>query len=239
MNDITNFSYGGTPVRSMTIDGEPWFVAADVCAVLEHSDTSMAISRLDEDEKGTNIVCTLGGPQSLAVINESGLYSLILTSRKPQAKAFKKWVTAEVLPSIRKTGQYQSAESTMERPDLPDLSDPAVLQRLLADHLAKRVEAERRAAAAESTLDEAAWIKRISLCARLFGRDAAHSDAADLKILRHHGLDLRLPPAIGIFTPKCSCGFAIAIHNWNAFSARPIGKPPPTGAANGFRICNR
>lgn len=97
------------PFRIIDRDGEPWFVLADVCAELEISNIGNASARLDEDEKGSirnPDVTSTGGNPNLTVINESGLYSLILTSRKPDAKRFKKWVTSEVLPSIRKTGQY-------------------------------------------------------------------------------------------------------------------------------------
>ena len=85
---------------------EPWFVATDVCEALTISNVSDAVGRLDDDERGVGTVDTPGGAQEQTIINESGLYSLILTSRKPAAKAFKKWVTSEVLPSIRKTGSY-------------------------------------------------------------------------------------------------------------------------------------
>ena len=88
--------------------GEPWFVAGDVCAVLEHSDTGKAVSRLDDDEKLTRTMFVSGQNREVYVINESGLYSLILTSRKPAAKRFKKWVTSEVLPAIRKAGRYEA-----------------------------------------------------------------------------------------------------------------------------------
>lgn len=104
------FSFEGRPVRSVVKDGQTWFVAVDVCAVLEHSDASKAVSRLDDDEKGATNVRTPGGVQEMNVVNESGLYNLIFTSRKPQAKVFRRWVTDEVLPSIRKTGGYRSAQ---------------------------------------------------------------------------------------------------------------------------------
>ena len=103
---VVSFNFVTQSVRIVMIDDEPWFVAADVCVALSHSDTSMAVRRLDDDEKGTSTVCTPGGNQEVTIINESGLYSLILTSRKPEAKKFKKWVTSEVLPAIRKTGRY-------------------------------------------------------------------------------------------------------------------------------------
>ncbi|UAJ16399.1 antirepressor [Mycobacterium phage Newrala] len=91
-------------VRVVSIDGEPWFVAKDVRDVLGLGRSSIAL--LDADEKGVQTLDSPSGQQKYTVINESGLYSLILRSSKPQAKAFKKWVTAEVLPTIRKTGAY-------------------------------------------------------------------------------------------------------------------------------------
>lgn len=87
-------------------NGEPWFVLADICRELGISNVSDAAARLDDDEKGIVKTDTLRGTQSMLAINESGLYSLILRSNKPDAKRFKKWVTADVLPSIRKTGAY-------------------------------------------------------------------------------------------------------------------------------------
>jgi hypothetical protein len=114
------FDFEGLEVRVIT-DGRanPWFVAADVCGAMDLGNTSQALTRLDEDEKGviTNEgLQTQGfGPQSLNVINESGLYSLILTSRQEEAKRFKRWVTREVLPSIRKTGNYSLTGAAPER----------------------------------------------------------------------------------------------------------------------------
>lgn len=107
---LTVFSFDSHAVRTVLVDGEPWFVAADVCEVLSITNNRNATSRLDDDEKGVRTMDTPSGPQEMGVINESGLYSLILGSRKPEAKRFKKWVTSEVLPSIRKTGGYQDAE---------------------------------------------------------------------------------------------------------------------------------
>lgn len=100
------FKFETNEVRTVIKGGEPWFVASDVCAALAYAHVPHALRVLDDDEKGTHKASTLGGEQSLAVINESGLYSLILKSRKAEAKRFKKWVTSEVLPSIRKTGKY-------------------------------------------------------------------------------------------------------------------------------------
>ena len=107
MSSVVPFNFEQHAVRVVTRDGEPWFVAADVCAVLAVGNTSDAVRRLDDDEKGVDTIDTLGGRQEVGTINESGLYALILTSRKPEAKRFKKWVTGEVLPSIRRTGGYE------------------------------------------------------------------------------------------------------------------------------------
>lgn len=96
-------------VRTIIIDGEPWFVATDVAAVLELGNVHSSLSALDEDEKGLHSMETPRGQQEFATVSEPGLYSLILRSRKPQAKAFRRWVTHEVLPSIHRTGSYALA----------------------------------------------------------------------------------------------------------------------------------
>ena len=107
-------------VRVVERDGQPWFVAKDVCECLELTDVSKTISLLDDDEKGTNSIRTPGGEQQMLVVSEPGLYSLILRSRKPEAKAFKRWVTHDVIPSIRKHGLYatpQTVEAMLADPD--------------------------------------------------------------------------------------------------------------------------
>jgi anti-repressor protein len=106
MSNLINFEYEGKDIRTVQIDGVPYFVAKDVCEVLEISNVSDAIKRLDEDEKLISTLSISGQNREVLLVNESGLYSLILTSRKPEAKKFKKWITGEVIPSIRKTGEY-------------------------------------------------------------------------------------------------------------------------------------
>ena len=101
------FRFSSQAVRVIVRDDEPWFVANDVCAALGLDNSRMATDRLDDDEKGVTSIDTLGGEQAMTVISESGLYSLVLASRKPEAKPFKKWVTSEVLPAIRKSGRYE------------------------------------------------------------------------------------------------------------------------------------
>jgi hypothetical protein len=98
------FEFDTTLVRAIAKEGQAWFVAKDVCDIVGIADSSMALSRLDEDEKGTSNIGTLGGPQTMLAVNESGLYALIFTSRKPEAKRFRKWVTNEVLPAIGRPG---------------------------------------------------------------------------------------------------------------------------------------
>ncbi|WP_400162891.1 BRO family protein [Brevibacillus sp. TJ4] len=111
MQAIQNaFSFQDKQVRVVVRDGDPWFVARDVCEVLDLSDTSMAIRRLDEDEKLTQTMFVSGQNREVWLVNEPGLYALILTSRKPEAKTFKRWITHEVIPSIRKTGVYSAEQ---------------------------------------------------------------------------------------------------------------------------------
>ena len=92
-------------VRTLNLNGEPWFVAVDVCSVLDLSNTTIAVSRLDEDERAK---FNLGRQGDATIVNEPGLYTLVLGSRKPEAKAFKRWITHEVIPSIRKHGAYMT-----------------------------------------------------------------------------------------------------------------------------------
>lgn len=120
--EIIPFNFGKQQVRTLLIDDQPWFVAADVCASLAIGNVSLAVNGradretdgLDEDEKGIATVNTPSGAQEMLVVNESGLYALIFKSRKAEAKRFKKWVTSEVLPAIRKHGRYEDAQGKMQ-----------------------------------------------------------------------------------------------------------------------------
>ena len=121
MSDLVPFDFEGRSVRTVTIDGQPWFVAPDVCAILGYSRVADALRIPDPDDLGTQIVRGADGlERPTQVVNEPGLYSLILRSRKPEAKAFKRWVTHEVLPAIRRTGSYVPAPASP--PALPDMS---------------------------------------------------------------------------------------------------------------------
>lgn len=107
-------------IRVVERDGEPWFVAVDICGALDIANSRDALTRIDEDEKGVALTDTLGGAQEVAVVNEPGLYSLVLGSRKSEAKAFKRWITHDVIPAIRKTGMYATpatVEAMLANPD--------------------------------------------------------------------------------------------------------------------------
>lgn len=113
-NEIQIFNYNDHEVRTVQKDGEPWFVLKDVCGILSIGNVADVYARLDTDEKGVGQIDTLGGRQNMSIINESGLYNVILRSDKPEAKPFRKWVTSEVLPSIRKHGAYMTQEKLQE-----------------------------------------------------------------------------------------------------------------------------
>ena len=119
-NSLVAFQFDTQEIRVVLIGGEPWFVAKDICDVLEQPSISKVLSRLKDYEKGLHSVLTLGGNQEMAIISESGLYRLVLTSRKPQAEPFQDWVVQVVLTDIRKTGSYsvQSPPQTTQ-PQLP------------------------------------------------------------------------------------------------------------------------
>lgn len=106
MNDLQIFNYRDTPLRTVERDGDLWWVLKDVCGVLGIVKHTSVAARLDDDEKGACLMGTPSGEQNMIIINEPGLYSVILRSDKPEAKDFKRWVTHEVLPSIRRTGSY-------------------------------------------------------------------------------------------------------------------------------------
>ena len=150
MSQIIPFEFESHALRvNLDAAGQPWFVAADVCAALELPDTHKAIARLDDDEKGRNSIPTPGGQQDMSVVNESGLYNLVLGSRKPEAKRFKRWITHEVLPSIRKTGSYTSATSVAA---LPSPTQDRVSSLLLIGEAVAKVPGVKHGIAMAATL---------------------------------------------------------------------------------------
>ena len=147
MNDMKifeNSEFGA--VRVVDVNGEPWFVAKDVCECLELGNPRTSIALLDEDEKGVHTMDTPGGQQEMSIVSEAGLYSLILRSRKPEAKAFKRWITHEVLPAIRKHGGYLTPGKLEEA-----LTDPDTIIRLATNLKAERE--KRQALEAQAAAD--------------------------------------------------------------------------------------
>lgn len=162
-------------VRTIAKDGEPWFVAADVCKVLDLSNPTIAASRLDEDERAK---FNLGRQGETTIVSEAGLYTLVLGSRKPEAKAFKRWITHEVIPTIRRHGAY-ATETTIES----IIADPESGIKLLQ---ALKAEQERR--------KEAEAIAEAQRPKALFADAVAASDNSILvgelaKILRQNGVE--------------------------------------------------
>lgn len=121
-NNVLDFNFEGHDVRAIAIDGEPWFVGKDVAEALGYgkgkSITNAVTNHVDDEDKGVTKIMTPGGRQKMVIINESGLYSLILSSKLDSAKKFKKWVTSEVLPSIRKNGGYIYGQENMSEDEL-------------------------------------------------------------------------------------------------------------------------
>ena len=188
MNDMqvfTNNMFG--QVRVIQRNGEPWFVAADVCKALEISNNRDAISRIDEDEKDVALTDTLRGKQNMTIVNEPGLYTLVLGSRKPEARLFKRWITHEVIPAIRKTGGYIAGQET--------LSDDELMARalLVAQNTIKLREERIKALEHSNTALEA----KVEADAPkvLFADSVAASSQSILigelaKILRQNGIDI-------------------------------------------------
>ena len=181
-NEIQRFEFKGASLRALTDEaGEPWFVAKDVCDVLELSNVGQALARLDDDEK-SSITLNDGTPgnPNRAIVSESGLYALVLASRKPEAHEFKRWVTHEVLPQIRKTGGY------IPTTDVDD--DMTILAKAVMIGQRTMEEQKRRIA------EQSEHIKALEPKAR-FADAVAASDGTCLigelaKMLRQNGLDI-------------------------------------------------
>jgi prophage antirepressor-like protein len=151
--ELVPFAYEGAPVRTVVIDGEPWFVARDICNAIGLPNLSMAMQRLADDEKGVNPIDTPGGLQQMAIVSESGMYALVLRSDKPDAARFRRWVTGEVLPTIRKTGGAyiapgSQAELDLTNPDtaldkLIEVAQVAKAERAARLKLQEQIDAER------------------------------------------------------------------------------------------------
>ena len=156
MNELKNFTFEDQQIRVLTIEGEPWFVGKDVAEVLGYSNSRKAIAdHVDSEDKGVTKCYTLGGTQQIAIINESGLYSLILSSKLPKAKEFKHWVTSEVLPTIRKHGAYmtdqKAAAIVTDKNALADLLQQAAYQLKEKDVKIERLTAELEVSSKKAT----------------------------------------------------------------------------------------
>ena len=134
------FEYGGQQVRVIDRDGEPWFVLADLCKVLELARPSRVAMRIADDMKGAHQVSTPGGSQEMTIVNEPGMYEVVIRSDKPEAALFRRWITNEVLPSIRRTGSYSTT---------PALTDDQIVAQALAITTARIESLTARLALAE------------------------------------------------------------------------------------------
>ncbi len=180
MNEIQIFNYNSNEVRTIERGGEPWFVLKDVCGVLDLGSAHKVADRLDEDERNQiPLTDSIGRKQETTVINESGLYNVILRSDKPEAKPFRKWVTSEVLPTIRRHGMYATAE-TVEKM----LADPDTTIKLLETIKAEREARKALEAQAEADKPKVLFADAVS---------ASHTSilVGDLaKLLRQNGVEI-------------------------------------------------
>ncbi|MFX4085635.1 Bro-N domain-containing protein [Sphingobium yanoikuyae] len=140
-NALISYQFDETPVRVVMIAGNPWFVASDLATALGYPEASKLTRMLDDDERGLHIVETLGGHQDVLIVSESGMYASILRSRRKEAKRFRKWVTAEVLPELRRTGRYIMHDVPPEVPALvsPDIDPPRVMAAVALTNAARRL----------------------------------------------------------------------------------------------------
>jgi prophage antirepressor-like protein len=185
MSNLMILNFHGAAVRTVTIAGEPWWVAKDVCDVLGLADGKTSIQRLDADEvHSVPLTDALGRDQLTTVINESGLYSLILRSRRPEAKVFKKWITAEVLPTIRQTGSY-IAPGAEQAPDRMSQLMDMLAQNLMA--LTGKSEYVTRVAAEAAEMATSAQRGVSEATARLDAMQAVldDRDKDQIQALRH------------------------------------------------------
>ncbi|MEU8279802.1 phage antirepressor [Microbispora bryophytorum] len=198
-SDLQRFAFPdtGQTVRTILVGGDPWFVAADVAEVLELGNLHSSLSLLDDDERSLHIVER--GQRSMSIISESGLYSLVLRSRKPEAKAFKRWVTHEVLPMIRRTGAYTAAPApayVIPASYAEALELAARQARELEAVQTKVAELEPEAARAAQTLD-ADGLALVGTVAKRFGlkEKALREFLYAQSLLIRHGLRRNEPMA--------------------------------------------
>ncbi len=210
MGDLSLFEFEGKQLRVIALDGQPWFVAKDVCDSLGIGNVSLAVNGrerkredgttywsggLDDDEKGVVTVNTPGGDQELLGVSESGLYNLVFQSTKPEAKEFKRWVTHEVIPSIRKTGAYAMPQQPVALEDLIILQAQSVkdLKVKVAEIEARTIKSEETVAAISETLlkRDPDWRKMVNSllngCAYRSGGDYSETRNDSYRILEDRG----------------------------------------------------
>jgi len=155
MQELRNFFFTDHLVRVVLVEGQPRFLAADLARVLGYRDAVNACRKLDSDEKGTHQVSTPGGKQEMLLVTEPGLYSLVLLSRRAEAKAFKKWVTTKVLPAIRKTGGYAPVVPLQTAAATDPVEALLSMSRIQALELALGIAKERDALKAQAQTQQA------------------------------------------------------------------------------------
>lgn len=186
--------FEGSTVRTVQMNGEPWWVLKDVCGVLDISNSRNISARLDDDEKGVYLVDTPGGVQNMTIISESGLYATIMRSDKPQAKPFRKWVTSEVLPAIRKHGMY-AIDDVLNDPDMlinallglkEERAKAKVLEQTVAVQTQQIAELQPKASYYDKVL-ECNDLVPISVIAKDYGWSANHMN----QVLREKGVQYK------------------------------------------------
>lgn len=177
-------------IRVIEKKGEPWFVAKDISDILGFRDANGMTRMLDADEKGTQKVSTPGGPQHMLVVNESGLYSCILRSNKPTAKKFRKWVTSEVLPSIRKSGGYFIDQEKMTPEEI--VANALIVAHRIIDNKNKQIEAMKPKVEFYDTVTQSDDVVDIKQAAKIlnlgYGRNTLFKKLRELKILDQYNL---------------------------------------------------
>lgn len=215
---IDVFTHNSVGVRAPIYDGEPWFVAADVARLLEYRMASDMTRRLDDDEKGTRSVRTPGGHQEMTVISESGFYAAILGSQSTKAKAVKRWLTHEVLPSIRETGTYSTT---------PALTDDELIHQALSISatrvaaLTERVaELEPKAELAENYLTASAGSRLVGEAAKILGMKEkqlrAFLLAEKLIFVKHATCGNVLYDHYSDFAPHFEARETVVNHTWGS-----------------------
>lgn len=198
MNDIQIFnnpSFG--EVRVVEVDGEPYMVGKDVATILGYKEPAKAIrEHIDEEDKGVSVLDTPGGKQQLVVINESGLYSLVLSSKLPQAKQFKRWVTSEVLPSIRRTGTYFAVPKTFKEALMLAAQQQEEIEKQQKQIGEQADQIIQLSSAVASMEKKATYMDMVFACkstvkTKVIAQDYGMSAIAFNKLLHQHGIQYR------------------------------------------------